>query len=560
MQAELFFKNEPDRKFNLSHGDLILGRSKDCDIVIADPYVSRRQISISLTDGRAILKNIGSNPLLIAGNRVEPGQETLLEDNNEIHAGRSVLVFRLKPEEQPAPEDYKSVIDEEKTVVLSSPVTDHGPKLVITDPSGRTSTQPLKDTRLSIGRAEDAGLRLQDKTVSRHHALIEKKADGFYLKTLSTTNPVVVNKHKISEKRLFNGDLANIGTFTLLFLSDSPSDARRNTPKTAGFSAPGDRRLYAMAGGALLLLSLFFYIFYARIYSPWMFSRHLNEAARYIESGNPEHAVVMIEEMLQDNISPEQEDQASKILADAVLLGAREVAAHGDVEGARKSLVRFLKLHGGETYTKPLWNLLDLYRIEHARKLEKEGLFLNALKEYAAIEDDSPYFDTAQQESGRILLEYQKERLKQQTISQIIQEAEAAFQEKHYITPVNHNAYAAYQAVLSIDPSNQLARDRIEEIKAILKDRGKAAYGRKRYSEALAAFERYLFISPDDREVKKLTRICRQRLSPKRVKKKSVDRHRERVKKLLKDTGAESPWVMKYLFEEDKKKRKDTPW
>jgi hypothetical protein len=55
-----------------------------------------------------------------------------------------------------------------------------GPMLVIRAGGGRAGEHlPLRSARESIGRATDADLFLDDVTVSREHALIEREADGF---------------------------------------------------------------------------------------------------------------------------------------------------------------------------------------------------------------------------------------------------------------------------------------------------------------------------------------------------------------------------------------------
>ena len=359
----------------------------------------------------------------------------------------------------------------------------------------------------------------------------------------------------MAEKRLYAGDQISIGAFTLLFLSDAPAD--RPVKSSSLSEIP---RRYLVYAGSVLGLLLILFLFHAFVYTPWSFNRDLKEARHYMEQGEPELAVNLLEGMLKDDISSEKVEKINALLTKSVVLRSKQLAEAGDIEGAKRELKHFLKSHGEAQASKPAWNALDLYRIQNGKKLAANGQFLKALREFAAIDDDSPYFDTAQQETVRIWLEYQKEQLNKQTVRQLIQEGEKAFQEKRYVAPMNHNAYAAFQVVLSIDPSNQLARDRIAEIKKILKQQGMNAYRKKRYRQALNYFEQYTFIAPDDKEVRKLISRCRQRLSPPKRKKKRVDRNREKVQKLLKNSGAQSPWVMKYLFEEDRKKSKETPW
>ncbi|RMD91443.1 MAG: FHA domain-containing protein [Calditrichaeota bacterium] len=74
---------------------------------------------------------------------------------------------------------------------------------------------------LSIGRKPDNQVVLNDRTVSRNHALIEYDKAGkcWLLKNLSHTNPVLLNRQKIDRPAiLFDGDEITIGVYTLKFL------------------------------------------------------------------------------------------------------------------------------------------------------------------------------------------------------------------------------------------------------------------------------------------------------------------------------------------------------
>ena len=68
---------------------------------------------------------------------------------------------------------------------------DDGPVLVIRAGGGRAGEHlPLQAARETIGRAPEADLFLDDVTVSREHAIIEREPDGFYL-----ARPRVAERH-----------------------------------------------------------------------------------------------------------------------------------------------------------------------------------------------------------------------------------------------------------------------------------------------------------------------------------------------------------------------------
>jgi pSer/pThr/pTyr-binding forkhead associated (FHA) protein len=76
----------------------------------------------------------------------------------------------------------------------------------------------LRDVRETVGRASDASILLDDVTVSRRHAAIEREADGHYLVDLASLNGTYVNLRRIDRVRLRDGDELQIGKFKLTYL------------------------------------------------------------------------------------------------------------------------------------------------------------------------------------------------------------------------------------------------------------------------------------------------------------------------------------------------------
>ena len=94
-----------------------------------------------------------------------------------------------------------------------------GPVLVIRAGGGRAGEHlPLQAARETIGRAPDSDLFLDDVTVSREHAIIEREPDGFYLRDLESLNGTYVNRTRVTRHRLADGDEVQVGKFKLTFL------------------------------------------------------------------------------------------------------------------------------------------------------------------------------------------------------------------------------------------------------------------------------------------------------------------------------------------------------
>jgi uncharacterized RDD family membrane protein YckC len=94
------------------------------------------------------------------------------------------------------------------------------PKLIVNPTSSSRKEIPLPRTLLSIGRDPSNDLVLPDAMVSRRHAVIEYRANQFYLRDCNSSNGSVVNGDRVSERSLRDGDLLAIGTARLLFRDD----------------------------------------------------------------------------------------------------------------------------------------------------------------------------------------------------------------------------------------------------------------------------------------------------------------------------------------------------
>jgi hypothetical protein len=86
---------------------------------------------------------------------------------------------------------------------------------------GRASdTMPLNGQVIRIGRHEDNDIRLADRSVHRHHAVIERTAEEVFVITDVTGkdgNGVRVNGERTPRARLADGDVIELGRARLRF-------------------------------------------------------------------------------------------------------------------------------------------------------------------------------------------------------------------------------------------------------------------------------------------------------------------------------------------------------
>jgi hypothetical protein len=120
---------------------------------------------------------------------------------------------------------------EGETTISFTPTTDpgadsgvmeavvEGASLVIRLGGGRAGDQfPVLPGRTSIGRAPQSDVFLDDVTVSREHAALEQRADGVHIVDLSSLNGTYVNRERVEDLLLTDGDELQVGKYRLTFI------------------------------------------------------------------------------------------------------------------------------------------------------------------------------------------------------------------------------------------------------------------------------------------------------------------------------------------------------
>jgi pSer/pThr/pTyr-binding forkhead associated (FHA) protein len=564
-QFNLIQKDNPRVSYRTTHETFSLGRSKDCEIVIEDPHISRVQATVRTTKNRFVIKNVGRNPLLING---RPAPERYLKDGDVLTLGKMHFVFQTGRASQPVPAEAAA---EQQTVVVSKAEEEAADcRLMIAAGDGETRAVPIAQDKLVLGRSTEADIQLNDPLISRRHCVIERREEGMFARNVSATNPLIVNGDPRVECRLYSGDRIRVGTYSIVFVSNLPDDIGQSEPALSMPAPKSSRALWGVI--ILVLLATGGYFGYSGAYKPWQVERAIAGVARLIDAGSLKEADQRLKDLLSRRLSAEQTQRAKKMLALAAFSAAEEKIAAGDVLGAKKSLSAHLSIYGSGPETEKLRDRLDHYSITLGKKLEAEGKSKLALHQYATVRDGSLYQVEAQKGISRIWLKSQHQHRQEHTIVQLLKEGESHFAEKRYLTPVNRNAYAVYQAVLVLDPDHMMALKRIEQIKDHYLENGQTHYDKKRWQQALSYFERYRFIDPENQAVAQKIEKCRRNIDRKSdtaaldrgksgTNKDPSNQQRQEVKQLLESSGTESAWIMKYLFEEQKGAADtETPW
>jgi transcriptional regulator with GAF, ATPase, and Fis domain len=102
-----------------------------------------------------------------------------------------------------------------------TPATHPGPHLVL-EKDGEAQTIPLGTAPLLVGRGADAGLRIQDPSLSARHCRIEPVEDGWKVVDLESRNGTFVNDVLVQQRLLADGDRLRLGR-VLLRVSLAPA-------------------------------------------------------------------------------------------------------------------------------------------------------------------------------------------------------------------------------------------------------------------------------------------------------------------------------------------------
>jgi len=115
------------------------------------------------------------------------------------------------------------VIDDETGELKPVDVVDvaaAGGALVIRSGGGRVGQSfALSGERVTIGRSPDAGVFLDDVTVSRDHAVLVHRGGAWHLDDSGSLNGTYVNRRRIDSHRIEDGDELQIGKYKLTYLA-----------------------------------------------------------------------------------------------------------------------------------------------------------------------------------------------------------------------------------------------------------------------------------------------------------------------------------------------------
>jgi pSer/pThr/pTyr-binding forkhead associated (FHA) protein len=115
-------------------------------------------------------------------------------------------------------ESAGDVAEEEVSVTIDEVPEGFGVLVVKRGPNAG-SRFVLEHERTEAGRHPESDIFLDDITVSRRHAEFLRQSSGYQVRDVGSLNGTYVNRERIEEGTLRNGDEVQIGKFRLVFLA-----------------------------------------------------------------------------------------------------------------------------------------------------------------------------------------------------------------------------------------------------------------------------------------------------------------------------------------------------
>ncbi len=145
-----------------------------------------------------------------------------VSQNNEL---TSTLHLGLRSVVDASPQSalnalLSSLVDADKSAVEA--VLNGAPDkamVVVHRGANKGSRYLISEERTSIGRSPESEIFLDDVTVSRSHAVIERNGSAFALNDLGSLNGTYINNQSLKTAPLTCGDEIQIGKFHLIFVS-----------------------------------------------------------------------------------------------------------------------------------------------------------------------------------------------------------------------------------------------------------------------------------------------------------------------------------------------------
>jgi len=205
------YEVELDRKENT------IGRSPDCDIVLDDDGVSREHARFLVSGGRVVVEDLESrNGTFVNEERVE---KRALKSGDRVRLGPTVELDFTGDEPAAAKRGASRKGGKGgKGRGRAAGGGGGGPfhrtewVLIPEEPDGASRPIVLRSRVTTVGRKGAASLAIEDDSISRMHARLDREDDQLFVSDLKSRNGTLVNDQPVMREALNPGDIVTFGS------------------------------------------------------------------------------------------------------------------------------------------------------------------------------------------------------------------------------------------------------------------------------------------------------------------------------------------------------------
>lgn len=191
-----------------------IGRASEADIRLDNPRVSRQHAVLEATPEGWVLVNLSTNGTFVDGQRVErlTVRQPITIFLGSASSGQRVQLYPVAQSPTPTPASHPPAPPRPAT---PKPAQRQGETTVARPP---TAFHAIDQLVVTIGRAPENTVVLNDLLVSRRHAILRRTGNRWELSDNASANGTYVNGHRISRAVIGPTDIVGIG-HQLLHLS-----------------------------------------------------------------------------------------------------------------------------------------------------------------------------------------------------------------------------------------------------------------------------------------------------------------------------------------------------
>lgn len=210
--------------YRMDQERITIGRDHANYIVLDGRTVSRKHMEILSEGNQFFVRDLKSNNgTLLNAKPLVPNEKALLRTGDLLQAEDFDIQFLLPVADQV--EEIYEVTDtdllEVKMVkkLLKAMDRENAPSIEVLEgpEAGKLFALEEKNQDVVIGRDPACEFVIDSNVISRKHVRIEKRFDTVIIHDLDSKNGTFVNRERVKEKRLQDGDIIHLGTLALSF-------------------------------------------------------------------------------------------------------------------------------------------------------------------------------------------------------------------------------------------------------------------------------------------------------------------------------------------------------